>query len=149
MELLYSYTIWRNREVVTSTFLFLVLQQTKNAWLFTVQETENSSAWNHISKNQRRDPPRRRARKVLSLWHTHGTAPRRSYQVRQFLARWKRTALDQNNKTSWGKKKAADVLPLSLLSGLFFACLWAVQHRCLIAVHVVNAPCPAAAGDSG
>ena len=45
-------------------------------YLTTVQETANSSACNHIFNFQRRGPPRRRARKLLSLCHTHGSAPR-------------------------------------------------------------------------
>ena len=44
-------------------------------YLLAVQETANSSAWNHIIKFQRRGPPRRRARKVLSIGRTHGSAP--------------------------------------------------------------------------
>ena len=32
----------------------------------------NSSAWNHVFNFQRRGPCRRRARKLLSLCHTHG-----------------------------------------------------------------------------
>ena len=38
-----------------------------------VQKTENSSAWNHTFKLQRRGPLRK-TREVLSLWHTHGNA---------------------------------------------------------------------------
>ena len=58
-------------------------------------------------------PPRRRTRKKLSLWHTHGSAPRSSYPVCQFLARWKRLELQYTEKRNvLRNKKAADVLPL-------------------------------------
>ena len=55
----------------TSTSL-LFLQQQKTC-MATVQETANSSAWN-IFIFQRQGPPRRRARKLLSLCPTHGSA---------------------------------------------------------------------------
>lgn len=45
--------------------------------IYTVQETANSTAWNHISKLERRIPPPRTERKLLPLCHTHGSAPRR------------------------------------------------------------------------
>ena len=62
--------------VAPPALLLLVLQQ-KNICLTTVRETENSSAWNHIFKLHRRGPLRRRTRKVLSLWHTHGSCTKK------------------------------------------------------------------------
>ena len=44
----------------------------------TAQETKKSSAWNYIFKLERPGPPRRKTRKVLSVWHTHGSVPRSS-----------------------------------------------------------------------
>ena len=65
-----SYQITFKRKLV-SYELLLVLKQQFKIYLATVQETANSSAWNHISNFQRRGPPPRRARKLLSLCHTH------------------------------------------------------------------------------
>ena len=45
----------------------------------TVQDTANSSAWKHIFNFQRRGPPRKMARKLLELCHTHRSAPRSPY----------------------------------------------------------------------
>ena len=102
--------------------------------LAAVHETENSSAWNHIFKPQRPCPPGRRTRKMLSLWQTHGSTPRRSCLPFQILAGWKRSELEQKNESPRKKKTAADVIPVSLLSGVltkisFFLCVsWAVYH---------------------
>ena len=52
----------------TSKFLLLVLHQ-KEKWL-EYNRQKKSSAWNHIFKVQRRVLPRRRTRKVLSLFGT-------------------------------------------------------------------------------
>ena len=68
--------------------LLLVLQQSK-MYLTTVQETANSSACNHIFNFQRRGPPRRRARKLLSLCHTHGSATRSPYLPCQIMVQRK------------------------------------------------------------
>ena len=40
------------------------------------KETADSSAWNHIFRFQRRGPPGRKVRKLMSLRHTHGSAPK-------------------------------------------------------------------------
>ena len=53
---------------------YQVRREHQKIYLATVQETANSSAWNHIFNFQRRGPPRRRARKLLSRCCTHGTA---------------------------------------------------------------------------
>ena len=78
----YSYSVWappapcsfysRKNKHLTSTIL---------------RETEISSAWNHIFKLERRGPPRKRRRKLLSLWHTYGSAPWSSYLSCQISAR--------------------------------------------------------------
>ena len=50
--------------------LILRRQQKIKIYLATVQETANSSAWNHIFNFRRRGPPRRRARNLLPLCHS-------------------------------------------------------------------------------
>ena len=54
--------------------LLLFLQQQKVCSATAVKETANPSAWSHIFNFQRLSPPRRRARKLLSLCHTHECA---------------------------------------------------------------------------
>ena len=79
------------------------------------------SAWNHISNLQRQGPPRRRTRKVLSLWHTHGSAPRSSYiSGLPFFCSMETFGARQKNEMSSEKQNKGDVLPLTLLSGLSF-----------------------------
>ena len=56
---------------------------------------------------------------MLSLWHTHGSAPRSSYLPCHVLARWERSELEQETETPPGKITRADVVPVSLLSGVF------------------------------
>ena len=92
---------------------FSSYRRKKNNWLSTYRSTENSSARNHTFKLQRRGSPlnpfrtavpiqgqlawnlsglspkrdcgsKGRTRKVLSLWHTHGSAPRSSHLPCQF-----------------------------------------------------------------
>ena len=101
----------------------------RKKYLALVQKTTNSSAWNHIFKTQRRGPPRRRTRKVLSLWQTHGSAPRSSYLPCQ---RWlhgnarsyveQRTERPQQRKRIWFQ-----CLCCREFGNAFF--LWAVQHQ--------------------
>ena len=57
----------------------------RNILRYTVQETANSSAWNHIVKFQRRVRDGRRSRKLLSLCHTYGSAPRSPYLPCQIM----------------------------------------------------------------
>ena len=101
--------------------------------LAAVQETENSSAWNHIFKLQRRDPPRRRTRKMLSLWHAHGSAPRSSYPVCQTLARWKHSELGRKTNCPQEKKggRRSSIGFVVGTFGNFSFSSWAVQHRCI------------------
>ena len=54
-------------------------------YLARVRETENSSSWNHISTFSDEVRPEK-TRKVLSIWHTQGSAPRSSYLPCQKLA---------------------------------------------------------------
>ena len=101
----------RNKYLAT----VVVVQETENSsaqlsfysrkkYLATVQETQNSSAWDHIFNIQRQGPPRRRTRKVLSLWHNHGKAPRGSYPACPILARWKLSELDRKTNCPQEKK---------------------------------------------
>ena len=66
---------------------------------------------------------------MLSLWHTHGSAPRSSYPVCQILARWKHSELDRKTKCPQ-EKKAGRRASICFVVGTFFCILWAVQHRC-------------------
>ena len=69
-------------------------------YLAALQETTNSSAWNHIFNFQRRGPPRRRARKLLSLCHTLWSAPRSPYLPCHLK---KSSELEQNYGMSYRK----------------------------------------------
>ena len=62
----------------------LYSSKTYTSYLATVQETAKSSAWNDIFNFQRRGPPRRKVRNLLSLCHTHGSPPRSPYLPCQF-----------------------------------------------------------------
>ena len=62
-------TISHNR-VPGDTSTYVVSSKKYTMYLATARETANSSAWNHIFYFQRRGPPRRRARKLLSLCHS-------------------------------------------------------------------------------
>ena len=62
-------------------------------YLVTAPETTNSSAWNHIFNFQRRGAPRRRARKLVSLCHTHGSSPRSPYPPCQIVVQEKSSEL--------------------------------------------------------
>ena len=72
--------------------LFLLRQQltavvvrTVKIYLATVQEMTSSSAWNHIFKFRPRGRDGRRSPKLLSLCHTHGSAPRSPHLPRQMM----------------------------------------------------------------
>ena len=65
-------------------------------YLATVQETTNSSAWNHMFNFQRRGPPRRRSWKLLSLCHTHRSAPRSPYLPCQIMVQRNSSEHEQN-----------------------------------------------------
>ena len=81
----------------------LVLQQKIN--MPTVQETAVFCAWNHCCKLDRRCPPRTRARKQLSLRHTHGSAPRRLYLPCQIVDQCEISKLKQNYRISSPRQK--------------------------------------------
>ena len=68
-----------------------------------VRETANSIAWNHAFNFQRRGPPRRRPRKLLSLCHTHGSSPRNPYLPCQIVVQRKSLELEQNYGMSYLK----------------------------------------------
>ena len=72
-------------------------------YLTTVQEKANSSAWNHIFKFRRRGRDGRRSRKLLSLCHTHGSAPRSPHLPYQIMDSWKSSELEQNDGISYRK----------------------------------------------
>ena len=76
----------------------------KYTWLRTVQKTANSSAWNHIFNFQGRGPPRKRARKLLLLSHTHESAPRNPYLPCQIMVQRKSSELEQNYGMPYMKK---------------------------------------------
>lgn len=60
-----------------------------------VQETANSNAWNNTFKLQRRGPPRRRARKLLSLCHTRKACTKKSISdLPKNLDQWKKSELE-------------------------------------------------------
>ena len=56
-----------------------VRREHQKIYLTTVQETANSSAGTTFSTFTAVTSARRRARKLLSLCHTHGSAPRGPY----------------------------------------------------------------------
>ena len=78
----------------TTCQLLLLLHQQK-IYLAAVQKTVNSSAWNQFFNFQRRGPPRRRARKLLSLCHTHGSALRNPYLPCQIIVQRKSSEVEQ------------------------------------------------------
>ena len=55
---------------------------------------------------------------MLSLWHTHGSAPRSSYPVCQFLARRKRLELDRKT-TRPQKRKRGRRASIGFVVGVF------------------------------
>ena len=110
-----------------------------------MQETADSSAWNHIFKFRRLGLDGRRSRKPMSLRHTHGSAPRSPYLSCEILDQWKKSELEQNDGISYRKNREVEVVPviaLSADSGSFFFCgrcnigsWYAALHR-----RVVKAP---------
>ena len=89
----------------------------------TVQETVISSAWNHIFNFQRRDPPRRRSRKLLSLCHTHGGAPRSPYLPCQIRVQRENSELDQIYGMLYTKNREVEVVPVvDLIADSAFFC---------------------------
>ena len=66
---------------------------TVKIYLATVQDTTNSSAWNHIFIFRRRGRGARRSRKLLPLCHTRGSAPRSPYLPYQIMDSWKNSEL--------------------------------------------------------
>ena len=67
---------------------------------------------------------------MLSLWHTHGRAPRSSYLPCRMLAHWKRSKLYRAGKRKVLRKKtAADVIPVSLLPGVLSMSAFCGQYN--------------------
>ena len=68
---------------------------------------------------------------MLSLYHTHESAPRNSYSACQFLVRKERVGLEQKNKSPRkknGGRRASIVYVVGTFGNISFF-LWAVQHR--------------------
>ena len=65
----------------------------------------------------------RRARKLLSICHNHGSAPRSPYMPCQIMVQRKSSELEQNYRM-------VPVVDLTARSAIKMILLWAMQHRC-------------------
>ena len=97
----------------------------------------------HFQKFKRRGPPRRKARKLLSLCHTHGSAPRSPYLPCQILVQKKSSDVQENYGVSCRKDGEVAVVPVVDLIAdsakkkkKFFS--WVTQHRWSVPGILVN-----------
>ena len=96
--------------------------------LATIQEAETSIAWNHIFKLQRRGPsPKEDTKRAVALAHSRRCTKELISTLLSFGSMVTFEARGDKGK-ALVEKTAADVLPMSLLSGLLCV-LWTVQHR--------------------
>ena len=81
----------------------------------------SSGAWNLIFTLQRRGPPRRRAWKLLLLYHTHGSASKSLYMPCEIMVQMESTELKHIYRISWRKNWDVEVVSVvDLIAYMFF-----------------------------